>query len=212
MPCSEGHPFLAATLDVLMLPLARLRPGVVELARGRVLELGIGTGMNLPLYQDITSLHAVEPDPYMLRRARERARGRPFPVEIAAAGAESLPFPDASFDTVVATFVFCTIPDPAAAAAEALRVLRPGGRLLFAEHVRSGVPPVHATQRALEPVWKRLAGGCHLTRDPVALFRAAGAVDLDVQPRGAAWSLMPVVTGVGRRGEASGLPPAGPPE
>lgn len=200
MPATEGHPILAAVLDVAMLPLAKLRPGVVEQARGQVLELGIGTGMNLPLYRDITSLHAVEPDPHMLKRARARALGLRFPVEITAAGAEALPFPDASFDCVVATFVFCTIPDPAAAAAEAIRVLRPGGQLLFAEHVRSSVTPILAGQRAVEPVWKRLAGGCHLTRDPVALFRAAGAADLQVRPRGPAWSFLPVVTGVGWRG------------
>ncbi|MDP2309975.1 MAG: class I SAM-dependent methyltransferase [Pseudomonadota bacterium] len=202
----EGHPVLAAVLDVAMLPLARLRPGVVEQARGQVLEVGIGTGMNLPLYRGVTSLHAVEPDPYMLRRARERAYGLPFPVEISAAGGEALPFPDASFDTVVATFVLCTIPDPEAAIAEALRVLRPGGKLLFAEHVRSCVRPIFAVQRALEPAWRRLAGGCHLTRDPVALLREAGATDVEVRPRGAAWSLLPVVTG-----SASRAPPrAGP--
>lgn len=199
MPCFEGHPILAAVLDVAMLPLARLRPGVVEQARGRVLELGIGTGLNLGCYRNITSLHGIEPDPHMLRRARDRIDGLGFPVTLSPDRAEALPFPDASFDTVVATFVFCTFPDPAAAATEAMRVLRPGGRLLFAEHVRSSVPPILAGQRALEPVWQRLAGGCHLTRDTVGLLRAEGAVDLQVQPRGAAWSLLPVVTGSGRR-------------
>jgi ubiquinone/menaquinone biosynthesis C-methylase UbiE len=120
-------------------------------------------------------------------------------VELHAVGAESLPFPDASFDTVVATFVFCTIPDAAAAAAEAMRVLRPGGQLLFAEHGRSPVPTVFAVQRAIEPAWERMAGGCHLTRDPAALFTAAGARDLVATPRGTAWSLTPVVTGSARR-------------
>ena len=183
-----------------MAPLAPLRPEVVEPARGRVLEIGVGTGLNLGLYRDVTEVHAIEPDPHMLRRAEARARELGVPVTFHATGAESLPFPDASFDTVVATFVFCTIPDPAAAAAEVLRVLRPGGTLRFAEHVRSEVAPIRAAQRALDPVWCRLAGGCHLTRDPVALFAAAGAVDLDVRIERGRWSLMPVIVGVGRKG------------
>jgi len=111
-----------------------------------------------------------------------------MPVELHAVGVEALPFADASFDVVVATFVFCTIPAAEAAAAEAVRVLRPGGQLLFAGHVRSCVAPVYAAQRALEPLWQRIAGGCHLTRDPVAIFTAAGVTDLDVRARGGAWS------------------------
>jgi ubiquinone/menaquinone biosynthesis C-methylase UbiE len=196
----DGHPVLAAVLDVAMGPLAPLRPGVVAQAEGRVLEIGAGTGLNLPLYGPITHLDAIEPDPHMLRRARARAEGLGVPVTFHAIGAERLPFPDASFDTVVATFVLCTIPDPAAALREAMRVLRPGGRLLFAEHVRSTKAPVAAVQRAIEPAWTRLAGGCHLTRDAAALIAASGAVDLEVQPRGSPWALNPVITGSARRG------------
>ncbi|MDP2311681.1 MAG: class I SAM-dependent methyltransferase [Pseudomonadota bacterium] len=195
----EGHPILAAALDVLMLPLAGVRPRIVNLAEGRVLEIGVGTGLNLAHYERATELHAIEPDPHMRRRAEARAHGLSIPVTVHAAGAEAMPFPDAFFDTVVATFVFCTIPDPEAAAAEVVRVLRPGGRLLFAEHVRSTVGPVYAAQRTVDPLWQRLAGGCHLTRDPVALFAAAGVTELEVHRRGAAWAPMPVVTGQGRR-------------
>lgn len=196
----EGHPVLAAMLDVAMWPLARVRPGVVGAAGGKVLELGVGTGLNLGLYAPEAEIHAIEPDPYMLRRARARAERLGVPVTFHAVGAEALPFPDATFDTVVATFVFCTIPDVRAATAEALRVLRPGGTILFAEHVLSPIAPVAAAQRAIEPAWERLAGGCHLTRDPVRILQDAGAVDVVAHPRGTAWSLTPVVTGQGFKG------------
>jgi SAM-dependent methyltransferase len=196
----EGHPVLAAMLDLVMAPLAPVRPGVVGPARGRVLEIGFGTGLNLEQYTQAASLDAVEPDPHMARRARARVTTAPFPVRLHEVGAEALPFPDASFDTVVATFVFCTIPDAEAAAREVIRVLRPGGELRFAEHVRSQKAPMCALQRALDPVWQRFSGGCHLTRDPVAMFRDAGATDLEVRTRGSAWSLLPVLTGTARRG------------
>lgn len=199
MRSPEGHPVLAATLDLVMAPLAPVRPDVVGPARGRVLEIGFGTGLNLPVYGRVDSLDAIEPDPHMARRARARLGSVGFPVTIHEAGAEALPFDDASFDTVVATFVFCTIPDVDAAAREVLRVLRPGGELRFAEHVRSEKTPVGELQRALDPAWQRLAGGCHLTRDPVGLLRDAGAVDIEVRPRGWAWSLLPVITGRARR-------------
>lgn len=190
---------VAAIIDAVMLPLARLRPGVVGQATGRVLELGVGTGLNLAHYHQGVHVHAVEPDPHMLRRARERARDLPFPVELLQVGAEALPFQDASFDTVVATFVFCTIPDPAAAAAEALRVLKPGGRLLFAEHVLATQPGWAAFQRAVDPAWQSVAGGCSLARDPVALLLQAGAIDLELRQRGSGWGPLPVVTGSVRR-------------
>lgn len=189
-----GHPILAACLDVAMRGLARHRPEVVGAATGRVLEIGVGTGLNLPLYGDV-ELVGVEPDPHMLRRARARAATLGRPVELLPASAEALPFPDASFDTVVATFVFCTIPDVRRAAAEALRVLRPGGTLVFAEHVASTYPSVAAIQRGLDPAWQVFAGGCHLTRDPVTILREAGAAEVSATPRGPRWTLTPVVAG-----------------
>ncbi len=182
-----------------MRSLAKFRPPVVGAASGRVLELGLGTGLNLPLYGDV-ELVAVEPDPHMRKRAEARAAREGRRVDIVTAGAEALPFADASFDTVVATFVFCTIPDVERAAAEALRVLRPGGRLLFAEHVLSPASAVASVQRTLDPAWGWFSGGCHITRDPVDLLRRAGAVDIEAEPRGTAWSLTPVVTGSARRG------------
>lgn len=193
MRSPDGHPILAACLDYAMAGLARYRPAVVGAARGRVLEIGVGTGLNLPLYGDV-DLVGVEPDPHMLRRAHARLERSGRSAELLPASAEALPFPDASFDTVVATFVFCTIPDAGRAAAEALRVLAPGGVLLFAEHVASPLSAVAGVQRALDPVWQRLGGGCHLTRDPVALLRAAGG-HVEVEARGTEWTLAPVRTG-----------------
>lgn len=182
-----------------MQPLDRLRPGTVGRAGGRVLELGVGTGLNLPHYDADVHLHGVEPDPHMLKRAQQRAARLGRQVELHQVGAEALPFPDAHFDVVVATFVFCTIPDAQAAAAEALRVLRPGGRLLFAEHVRADAALFASVQRLVDPLWQRLSGGCSLVRDPVALLAEAGAVDLQVRPREGAWSVLPVITGSARR-------------
>ncbi len=191
----EGHPVLAATLDWVMAPMARLRPRVVRHARGRVLEIGVGTGLNLDLYTDVDRVDGIEPDPHMLARARRRLPAR-VPVDLHPAGAEALPFGDATFDTVVATWVFCTIPDAEAAAHEIHRVLRPGGRVVFVEHVRAGHGPTHALQRALDPLWQHLAGGCRLTRDPVDLLEGAGLAVEGVRPWGPQrWNPTPMLRG-----------------
>ena len=183
-----------------MAGLDRVRAKVVPSADGEVLEIGLGTGLNLVHYQAIERLVAVEPDPHMRRRAEARLGAASFPTELLDCSAEDLPFQDQVFDTVVATFVLCTIPDPEAAVHEMHRVLRPGGRVLFAEHTVSGHAAHRAVQGALDPVWCRIAGGCHLTRDPVAMLRAA---DFEVQVTGPrrTWStLLPVYRGVARRG------------
>lgn len=189
---------VAALCDVVMAPLAGMRRAVVADAGGAVLEIGVGTGLNLGLYDAarVESVVGVEPDPHMLRRARARADEAAVPVELTGDGAEALPFADGQFDTVVATWVFCTIPDPEAALAEIGRVLKPGGRLLFAEHTLATAPPMAAMQRALDPVWCRLAGGCHLTRDTLGSFRGSGLGELTVaSSRGAAWSPTPMHRG-----------------
>lgn len=196
----EGHPWVAATIDLIMSPLARLRPRVVGAASGRVLEIGVGTGMNLSHYADIESWCGVEPDPHMARRARARLEKVDFPATLERVGAEALPFEDGSFDTVVATWVFCTIPDVEAAASEIARVMRPGARLVWIEHVGASHAPIQTMQRWVEPVWKHLAGGCHLTRDPVKIFENAGLavdeVEVVGRPR---WNLLPHKRGVARR-------------
>ena len=194
----DGHPWLASMMDVVMAPLARVRPRVVGQAHGCVLELGAGTGLNFAHYPPGLDVYAIEPDPHMRQRCAVRARAHN--VRVVDAGAEALPFDDATFDCVVATFVFCTIPDVDAAAREARRVLRPGGVLLFAEHVRSTVGWVAASQAAVDPLWTRLAGGCHLDRSPLAVFSAAGFVDLQVRWHGPQASPLPVVSGTARVG------------
>lgn len=144
-------------------------------ASGRVLELGAGTGANLELYPEaVRELVLAEPDPQMTRRLRPKLAASGRSAEVVEAPAERLPFPDASFDTAVATLVLCTVPDPQAALAEVARVLKPGGRLLFLEHVRSGDARLARWQDRLEGPWRFLGDGCHCNRDTVAAIGAAG--------------------------------------
>ena len=199
---SDGHPWLAATLDVVMRPMYPARRFVVPEASGEVLEIGAGTGLNFALYDPahVTRLAAVEPDPHMLRRAREKAADVGIPIELHAAGGESLPFADRSFDTAVITWALCTIPEPDAALAEVRRVLRPGGRLLFIEHTRSRQPMLARVQTTLTPLWRRLAGGCHLDRPAVDLVRASGLEVAEVVAVGRdRWTLLPIYRGTAVR-------------
>jgi ubiquinone/menaquinone biosynthesis C-methylase UbiE len=146
-------------------------------ARGRVLELGAGTGLNLELYPaTIEGLTLTEPDPHMTRRLREKlaASGRTSEITVIEAAAESLPFPDDSFDTVALTLVLCTVPDQAASLKEIARVLKPDGQLLFLEHVRSRNPALAKWQDRFEAPWRFLGDGCHCNRDTGAAIGAAG--------------------------------------
>lgn len=131
------------------------RAWVGQRARGDVLEIAIGTGRNIPYYPPDVRLTGIDLSPEMLELARQRANSLGRAIDLRVANAEALPFPDASFDTVVDTLGLCTIPDPRAALREARRVLRPGGRLLLWEHVRSPVLPVQLVQRLLNPFSKR---------------------------------------------------------
>lgn len=144
---------------------------------GAVLEVGAGTGATLPLYPGtITRLVLAEPDPHMRRRL-ERKRGNTgvAHVELSEASLDALPMPDASFDAVVSSLVLCSVHDAPGALKEIFRVLKPGGRLLFLEHVAARSHSTRfAWQRRLEPLWKRVAGNCHLTRDTEAAIRTAG--------------------------------------
>jgi ubiquinone/menaquinone biosynthesis C-methylase UbiE len=186
--------------------LAEMRRQLLASASGRVLELGAGTGHNLEHYTDaVTELVMTEPDPHMARRLRERlarapgAAGNPTVVE---ASAESLPFDDGSFDTVVATLVLCTVPDPLRALSEARRVLVEGGRLLYLEHVRSSRPGFARWQDRLRRPWGFLAAGCHPNRATDQLLADAGFW-IDSLERGklpkAPPIVRPLIRGVARR-------------
>lgn len=163
-------------------PIRRQRLLVVPRAQGRVLEVGIGTGLNMPLYDRsrVSSITGVDPVLHPLARRRIGAAG--LEVTLMALSAERLPAADASFDTIVSTYTLCSIPDVAAALREMRRVLRPAGRLLFAEHGLAPDAGVAAWQRRLNPLWSPLAGGCRLDRDMPALLREAG-FDAQVQSR-----------------------------
>lgn len=145
--------------------LARLRQRVAPHAGGRVLEIGVGSGLNLPFYSsDVTALFGIDPSPPLLARARQAASGFPFPTSLHEGSAEALPFDTSDFDCVVTTWTLCTIPDAARALAEIRRVLKPDGRLLFIEHGHAPDPRVAAWQDRLNPLWRRVAGGCNMNR------------------------------------------------
>lgn len=150
------------------------RERLIPQASGRVLEIGVGTGLNLPFYSPrVTGVVGVDPSAAILDRARDRASVCPAPVTLLEAPAESLPCPDGSFDSVVVTYTLCSVSDPVQALREARRVLRPDGRLLFIEHGLAQRTATRAWQRLATPAWRRLAGNCHLDRDvPDLLYRA----------------------------------------
>src|SRR5579862_2398284 len=153
--------------------LAALRRGLLADARGRVLEIGGGTGANLRFYDgNIESLVVTEPEPAMLRRLQRKAREQEPSAKVVRAPAEDLPFEDDSFDTVVSTLVLCGVDDQARALGELRRVLRPGGRLLFLEHVRSDDPAVARLQDRI--TWlNRSLFGCDCNRQTLAAIEAA---------------------------------------
>ena len=154
----------------------RLRAAVLASASGDVLEVGFGTGLNLPYYRDsVRSLTALDPLDALRERVDARIAAVRIPVQRVSAAADGrLPFDDARFDCVVTTWTLCTIPDVATALREMRRVLRPDGRYLFLEHGVSDQPRVARWQRRIEPLYKRVAGGCLLTRHIDALISAAG--------------------------------------
>jgi len=173
-------------LSVADKALAGVRGQLLQQAHGRVLELGIGSGLSLGYYSDrVTELTGLEPSGALLDQCRSRLEGLPSapPTTLVRGGAEVLPWPDEHFDTVVAFLVFCTIGDPDAAAREIRRVLRPGGRLVFFEHVGAPEARLARWQHRLNPLWSRMACGCQLTRDTRACFAAAGFDMTDVNIR-----------------------------
>jgi ubiquinone/menaquinone biosynthesis C-methylase UbiE len=174
--------------------LREMRRELLAGAGGRVLELGAGTGVNLGLYPDaIEDLVMIEPDPFMAKQLWAKLAESARSATVIEASAERLPFEDASFDTAVAMLVLCTIPDPAAALAEAARVLKPGGQLLFVEHVRAEDAGLARWQDRLEKPWRFLGDGCHCNRDTVATI-AASPFEVNEIERGRLPKAPPIVT------------------
>lgn len=153
----------------------RLRAAYVPAARGVVLEIGIGSGLNLPFYTSaVTHLHGVDPSAELLAMARDKVAAAPFPVELLNREAGQIPLADASIDTVVVTWSLCSIANPTGALREMRRVLKPGGALIFVEHGLSPDAGVRKWQNRLTPVWRLFTGGCHLNRKMDDLIRSAG--------------------------------------
>ncbi|EED35456.1 methyltransferase type 11 [Luminiphilus syltensis NOR5-1B] len=164
-------------------PMAKQRAKIVPRARGRVLEMGLGAGHNLPYYDanQVTSLVGIDPCETSWKLAAKRVAATPFDVRFIAGSAEDLPIEDASMDTVAFTYTLCTIPDPVAALREAHRVLRPDGQLLFCEHGRAPDASVRRWQDRLNPLWRRIAGGCNLNRDIVEILLESGFRGDDIE-------------------------------
>jgi SAM-dependent methyltransferase len=196
-----------------------MRQALLADARGRVVEIGAGTGVNLDLYGDeVEDLTLIEPDPHMGAKLRERLAGRATdaadsaepppdagdapastsdgpaspPARLVTAPAEAIPFDDDTFDTAVATLVLCTVPDPITAIAELARVLKPGGRLLFIEHVRAADPAGARWQDRFEKPWRFMADGCHCNRDTEANLRAS-SFTVEAVEHGKLPKAMPIV-------------------
>ncbi|NDP38726.1 MAG: methyltransferase domain-containing protein [Rhodoferax sp.] len=163
----------------------RQRELLVPQAEGRVLEVGVGTGLNMRYYDKsrVSSITALDPALELHPLARERIAQAGLEVELLGLSAEQIPLPDASFDTVLITYTLCTIPDPLAALHEMRRVLAPGGQLLYCEHGRAPDASVRRWQERLQPLWGKFSGGCHLGRDIPALLQAAGFALPDLQTR-----------------------------
>lgn len=183
--------------------LGEWRRAILSDLSGEVLEVGAGTGANVPHYpSSVERVVLAEPEPHMRRRLEERARDARF--ETAAAPAEALPFPDQSFDAVVSTLVLCSVGDATRALSEIHRVLRPGGRFAFIEHVAAEPGSARlAWQRRLEPLWRRVAGNCHLTRQTDQAITRVG-LDIEWKARDSIRKAVPLVRpsvrGVARKG------------
>ena len=157
-------------------PNMRQREKLVPLASGRVLEVGMGSGLNLSFYdaRRVTKVWGLEPSPEMSKMASAAVEAVAFDVEFVSARGEQIPLDSESFDTALMTFTLCTIPDAERALREIARVLKQGGQLLFCEHGAAPDAGIRRWQNRIDPLWRRLAGGCHLNRDIPGLIRRGG--------------------------------------
>lgn len=157
-------------------PITKQREKIVPQAKGCVVEIGIGSGLNLPHYnpQTVTKIIGVDPDEHLWKRSQNRREACPIEIERIGLSGEKLPLDSAIADTVVVTYSLCTIPDPVKALREMARVLKPGGDILFTEHGKAPDAGVHKWQKRIDPLWGKIAGGCHSGRDIPGLFTQAG--------------------------------------
>ncbi|MFL6560228.1 MAG: class I SAM-dependent methyltransferase, partial [Bacillus sp. (in: firmicutes)] len=159
----------------------RIRKELLSKATGNVLELGSGTGINFPFYQKAEKVTAIEPSHYMIERSFSKLKESVVPIEVVQASAEKLPFAENTFDTVVATLVFCTIPDPEKAILEMKRVCKFEGKILLFEHVRMQNRLLSTLQDWLTPAWKKICDGCCLNRNTLDLLMAHDISIIKVQ-------------------------------
>ncbi len=157
-------------------PITKQREKVVPLATGVVLEIGIGSGQNLPHYNadKVSKIVGVDPDKNIWKRSADRRAACPIDIERIGLSGEEIPLDSKTADTVVCTYTLCTIPDPVKALREMRRILKPGGKILFSEHGMAPDAKVAKWQCRIDPIWKKIAGGCHTGRDIPELFRQAG--------------------------------------
>jgi ubiquinone/menaquinone biosynthesis C-methylase UbiE len=184
----KGHKWFAAIYDKMLASqekryLGALRAEMLKDLKGEILEIGAGTGANFQYYPEGLHVAAIEPDPYMMERARRRAGELPANIELHQTAAETLPFQDGSFDYVIDTLVLCSVRDPRKVLSEIKRVLKPGGELRVYEHVRYQNPIGALSQDIINPAWQWFGAGCHPNRDTGRLLREAGFELSDVRIR-----------------------------
>lgn len=157
-------------------PIEKQRAKIIPVAKGHVLEIGIGSGLNLPHYDaaQVSRVTGVDPDVHIWKRSENRRAAVPFSVERIGLSGEDIPMDSASVDTVVVTYSLCTIPDPVKALREMRRILKPGGEILFCEHGHAPDASVAKWQNRIDPLWSKIAGGCHSGRDIPKLIADAG--------------------------------------
>jgi ubiquinone/menaquinone biosynthesis C-methylase UbiE len=208
------HWILPPILDLIMRQehLTKYRRAVVAGAHGRVLEIGVGSGLNFPLYgKQVELVYGIDPSPRLLAIARRRAAASGVPVELLQGSATAIALADNAVDTVVMTWTLCSIPDPLAALREMRRVLKPNGNLCFVEHGLSPEPSVERWQHRITPAWRRMAGGCHLDRKIDELIRLAGfdLTNLQVEYAPGPRTMSYMYEGCACRSHSGGIGPAG---
>ena len=164
-------------------PITKQREKIVPLAEGVVLEIGIGSGQNLPHYNanKVSKIIGVDPDEHIWKYSEKRRAACPIEIERIGLSGEDIPLEKNTVDSVVVTYSLCTIPDPVKALNEMKRILKPGGKILFSEHGKAPDAKVHRWQNRIDPLWKKIAGGCHSGRDIPDLFRQANLKFEDLQ-------------------------------